>query len=177
MRSAVLRAVMVALMVPILVLGAFGGTTLVAHAHHGHGLHTHAGLTDKAALRIAAAHVRHHEHGCHEAPCDTQPVMPECDESARAGADEAPITPGGVLITIPDLDLLGGRAVTLPSAATRFVGFADCAAFAVLSMVSSWHTWLAAPPPDRVQWSGGPLDLLALSGCQRIVRTSGALLI
>lgn len=176
MRSAVMRIVMVVVMVPMLVAGSFGGTAIVAHSHHGHGLHVHAGLTDKAALRVAAEHVLHHDHGCHPAPCESRPAEAPCDGRAAQGAGESPTSPGGVLITIPDHDHLAGRAVTLPSASIRFVGFADRVVAAAV-WIAVWNAAMPAPPPDRGQWCGPPRHLAALSGCERLVCTSLALLI
>lgn len=47
------RALSLAALVPALVLGAFGETSFVAHAHHGHGVHWHAAPSPVKAEFVA----------------------------------------------------------------------------------------------------------------------------
>lgn len=169
---------------PMLMLGALGGTTFLAHKHDGHGLHLHAADTAARALLSAADHRAAHRVG----DCAVDPEAgggadqeyrhsrspssengPLIDDSRPGERDQAP---DGLLVSLPDHEQLPTRGIDLSKNLTP----------AVVSILAEL---LVRPPPDldrRIGSPGGlsgcgPLDLSALSAGDRLVRTSHALLI
>lgn len=162
MRTDAPRWLSVVLIAPMLLLGAFNRTAFLVHGHGDQGMHLHpvAVLDDGRG----AAEDRADHHGHDHAAC-------RCDAFADWERDchECAGIPCGVVISF-DVDALPPtRALdlgkTLPPAAMH-------------ALV------LPAPPePDRSLGSSGgafnrgPMNLLALSAVDRLVRTSLALLI
>lgn len=169
MRSAWARCVLAVVMIPLLVLGVFGGTTFLAHAHDGHHLHVHAS-SSVAEARLAAE--RHREaHASGAADCGHH----HDDHGAGDGYHGAPATgdeSDGFIVTVPDHEQLSSRGAELSDA----LGVALPVVFDVS---------LAWAEPDLFEdtgspggrWCDGPRHLCALTAGQRLVRTSLALLI
>lgn len=172
---------MAVVLIAVLVLGAFGGTTFIAHAHDGHQTHLHVGPSRDAAMQLgmqhrlahAAGHAdcgEHYEGGDHDRRAhDPEPThVPDSPASTEE--------PDDVSITIPDHDQLVTRGVDL----ARMAKVAAC-----LACASAW-VW---NPPDVTQEVGSPggrgggrlsdapLHLSSLKAMDRLVRTSSALLL
>ncbi len=178
-RSRWARCVLAAVLIPILVLGVFGGTTFLAHAHDGHDAHLHASSSIEEARQSADQHRLAHALGI--ATCDGEhaghdghpnsgevPAEPLEDPDFPAPAED----PTGLVITIPDHEQLVTRGIYLSQ--TLQTAQVLCSALA-------W-CW-ARPHGEQDEGSPGgsmargPLHLSALSAGQRLVRTSNALLI
>ena len=166
-------------LIPILVLGAFGGTTFLAHAHDGHDVHLHASASIEEARLSADRHRLAHALGI--ATCDDLPAghdghskSGDVPSQPKEGSDlPAPSEdPSGLVITIPDHEQLVSRGIDLSQ---------TLQAAQVLHCALAWF-WTQ---PDVSQEEGspgervvsGPLHLSALTAAQRLVRTSSALLI
>lgn len=169
-RSRWARGVLAAVLIPILVLGVFGGTTFLAHAHDGHGAHLHASHSIEQARFTAEQH--RIAHALDTATCDDQRVaLPS--ELIAVGDLSVPFEdPEGLVITIPDHEQIVPRGIDLSQTLQAAQAF-----YCVLAGVLT--------PPDVSQETGspggqrasGPLHLSTLTAGQRLVRTSGALLI
>jgi len=162
----------------MLLLGGFGGTTLVAHAHDEHDTHFHA-HSPQGQVRLsdrqhrlthgaeAADYVqRDSDHFNHE-PCDNCPTSIEEPEFLPSGEGIE-----GLVICIPDHEQLVVRGIDLP-AALKAAQFAQSVLAAVWEQPDVYEK--IASPGGRER--GGPLHLCALFACERLVRTSQALLI
>lgn len=174
----------VVVLTPLLMLGALGGTTFLAHRHDGHGLHLHAADTATEVERSAADHRAAHRMG----DCPFDPAAgaaadhrhghagSSCSESGPPSQvdrpDETHHAPDGLLVSVPDHEQLLRRGIDLSEA------FPPGAVLISAAPV-------APPPPDLARQIGspgglrgcGPLDLRALSAGDRLVRTSCALLL
>lgn len=178
-RSQWARCLLTAVLIPILVLGAFGGTTFLAHAHDGHDAHLHAGPSIEVARLSADQHLLAHALGV--ATCDgvhaghnghsksgEAPVEPIEDPDFPAPVED----PSGLVITIPDHEQLVSRGIDLSQ---------TLQATQVLHCALAWF-W-AQPHVEQDEGSpggsiaSGPLHLSALTAGQRLVWTSNALLI
>ncbi len=174
-----LRGGIALLLVPLMVLQVFGGVTYLAHAHDGHGTHLHIAGSRDAAITVARSHVAFHAAGyTHK---ETSQAA-NCDHADDAHADHAQaITqasilpsdhqgePHGLLVTIPDHEQVNVRAVSAVSAPQP------------VSMLVAM-AWVLAPVPDVSQNQGSPggqayMHLAGMTASQRLVRTSGALLL
>lgn len=166
------------LLVPLMVLQVFGGVTYLAHAHDGHGTHLHIASSPDAAVTVARSHVAFHAAGhSHD-----EAALAGCDHSGAAHADHAQVVrhasvqpadhqgePHGLLVTIPDHEQVNARAasaVAAPQPVSMLVAMA----------------WVLAPVPDAPQCKGSPggnlhVHLAGMTASQRLVRTSGALLL
>lgn len=175
---------MALLLVPLMVLQVFGGVTYLAHAHDGHGTHVHIADSQQAALTVARSHVAFHAAGhTHD---DTSQAG-GCDHGDDAHADHAhadhaqAITqasilpsdhqgePHGLLVTIPDHEQVNVRAVSAVAAPQPV--------HVLVAMA-----WVLAPVPDVSPNQGSPggqahMHLANMTASQRLVRTSGALLL
>jgi len=166
LRSPVARCVMAVVLIPMMVITAFGGTTFLAHAHVGHGTHLHAVATRDADRFCAEQHDALHASG--SADHDHKPADTDHKHDFPSPVEE----PEGLVITIPDHEIVAPRGVDVASVlkAVQVVQFPT----SVL-----WET------PDIAEVIGspggaslpGPRHLCALSAGQRLVRTSRALLI
>jgi hypothetical protein len=176
MRLRVVRCVLAAVLIPVLVLGIFGGITFLSHSHDEHDSHLHAsssfGDTRLSAEQHRLAHAvgmdphqgcRSCSEGC---PLSSSDPIEEQDFPAPTEA------PDGLVITIPDHEQLVARGIDLSQtlkAAQVFQCF----------LASYW----AQPDVSEEAGSPGGLDpsgprhLCALTAGQRLVRTSQALLI
>lgn len=174
-RSQWARCVLAVVLIPILVLGAFGGTTFLAHAHDGHDAHLHASPSIEEARLSAHQHRLAHALGI--ATCDGHddhsssgetPAEPVQDPDLPAPVED----PSGLVITIPDHEQLVSRGIDLSQALQ---------AAQILHCALAWF-W-AQPHVEQDEGSpggsiaSGPLHLSALTAGQRLVRTSCALLI
>ena len=173
------RCVLAVVLIPILVLGAFGGTTFLAHAHDGHDLHLHAAPSIEGARHAAEQHRLAHASGI--ARCDHLHAAAH-GHSRSAEVPSEPIEnpalptptedPSGLVITIPDHEQLASRGIDLSQS------FKSAQVFQRL-LASFWSQ------PDVSEETGspggcdpsGPRHLCALTAGQRLVRTSQALLI
>jgi len=176
LRSAPVRRALAAVLIPMLLLAGFGGTTLIAHAHSGHGTHFHADWLKPEPHFSSPQHQS--PHGAKAAacihrdsdnfntwPCDIcplsieQPGFPPCGEGSE-----------GLAISIPDDEQVVVREADVLAAlkAAQFVQY-------VLAVV-----WKAPDVSEETGSPGGrepigPGLLCALSACERLVRTSQAL--
>lgn len=176
-RSQWVRCVLAVVLIPILVLGAFGGTNFLAHAHAGHDSHLHALPSIEEAcfsaeqhrlahaLSIATCDDLHAGHGSHRESDDfpSEPIE---------GPDFPIEDPSGLVITIPDHEQLVSRGIDLSQ---------TLQAAQILHCALAWF-WTQPCLCDEMgspggQTVGGPLHLSALTAAQRLVRTSNALLI
>lgn len=179
MRSQVVRWALAAVIIPLLVLGAFGGTTFLAHAHDGHDMHLHASPSIEAAR--FSAHQHRISHALGTAPCEDPRAGHEGHSKSGELASkplQAPDFPApiedqsGLVITIPDHEQLVSRGIDLPQTlqATQIL---HCALAWFWTQPDVSHE--EGSPGGRVV--GGPLHLSAFTAAQRLVRTSNALLI
>lgn len=166
-------------LIPMLVLGAFGGTTFLAHAHDGHDAHLHASPSIEKAHLSADQHRR--AHALDIVTCDGGHV----GRVAHFNSGEVPAEPiehpdlpapvedpKELVITFPDHEQLVSRGIDLSQSLHAAQVF-QCA-----------RAWLwTQPHVEQDEGSPGgsvarfPLHLSALTAGQRLVRTSSALLI
>ncbi|MFM9957599.1 MAG: hypothetical protein ACKVZJ_05965 [Phycisphaerales bacterium] len=176
-----MTAIVLVCMFPAFVVGSFRGTTLLAHAHHGHGTHLHAASSQAAARQLAAEHVAaheaahaHHEHD-HDHPSDHDrrpcgiPLSGDSDTPMNNPADD---DHDGVLVTVPDHEQMNQRSgAELPRDHS-----------VVVAVWAAWsHAWIATAETSSSTragpFEGPPRHLCALTVRRRLVATSGALLI
>jgi hypothetical protein len=181
LRSAVVRWLVAVVLVPVLVLGVFGGTTVLAHTHSDHGLHLHVstaffnGGLCEGRHRLAhssdgadCGDHRHVELGCtgiDAGPSDLTPA-PEHPVPAQE--------PDGVLITVPDHEHFAARGLEL-ARAIRASHLFRIASGWIWNPPGLWED-IGSPGGRR----GGarfdaPLHMASLTAVGRLVRTSGAL--
>jgi len=179
--SRVARWLLVVALIPALVLGAFGGTTLLAHAHDGHGTHFHI-ASSEAQARYSAEQHRH----AHALGTDTcAPPEQACGHGEHGVCSECSVVPidehdgpsstgehDGVVVTVPDHEQLATRGIALPRSLTAAYVFQSVPA--ILRPRPDDGEEMGSPGGCGV---GGPRHLLALTASQRLVRTSNALLI
>ncbi len=162
MRARACRWLALIAILPTLLLSAFGGAQLLVHSHAGHGTHVHAPPAVEGGGFAPAWHAAHHEHD--------HPATPTNDPDHEHHASGAAL-PDSVLVSLPDIQPLRGRELACPDPS--------------LSVLASPVLWLTDPLPNQCDYSDerarpagqAPLDLIALSAADRIVRTSNALLI
>lgn len=180
---------MVVILVPVLVLGSFGGTAFLAHAHDGHASHLHGATSIDGARSLARQHRLDHALGVatcsgHHAAFDHHNTSDHHEPGTPSQSNhssEHPVPaedPDDVLITIPDHEQLASTGIVL------------AVAIQTSHLFEAAH-WLWTPPDmsDDVGSPGGwcrrggvprfdaPLHLSSLSALGRLVRTSGALLL
>jgi hypothetical protein len=168
-----------AVLIPILVLGAFGGTTFLAHAHDGHTAHLHASQSIEEARLAADQHRLSHAMGI--ATCDGvhvgHDVRSNSGEVSHQPMEDpdfpAPVEdPIDLVITIPDHEQLTSRGIDLSQTLLAAQAL-HCA------LASFW----AQPHAEQDEGSPGgppasvPLHMSAITASQRLIRTSNALLI
>jgi hypothetical protein len=171
--------VLVVALIPILVLGAFGGTTFLAHAHDGHGSHLHAAPSIADARQFADLHRLTHALGvstCDDGQAGHNGVFRSGNVLAEPIDDHDFPSPGKepseLVITIPDHDQLVSRGIDLSP---------TLQAAQVLQSALAWF-W-AQPHVEQDRGSPGgsiasnPLQLTSRTVRERLVRTSNALLI
>lgn len=178
-RSQWARCVLAVVLIPILILGVFGGTTFLAHAHDGHDVHLHASPSVEEARISANQHRLAHALGT--ATCDGGHAgrdghsnSGEVPAETKEDPDfPAPVEdPSELVITIPDHEQLVSRGIDL-SQTLQAARVLHCA------LASLW----IQPPAEQDEGSpggsirSGPVHLTALTAGQRLVRTSNALLI
>ena len=178
LRLPVVRRALAAVLIPMLLLGGFGGTTLVAHTHDEHDTHLHAHLLE-GEVRLSD---RQHQlaHGAEATDC----VHRDFDELDHRPCDSCSIpieepefpTTGegteGLVISIPDHEQLVVRGVVVPATlkAAQFVQAVWAAVWKQPDVSEE-----TGSPGGRER--GSPLHLCGISACERLVRTSQALLI
>lgn len=161
LRSGLVRWLAVIVLTPLLVLGALGGATVLAHHHDDRGLHLHAPCPSDAGGARAPVRATAEQHAH---PCFPGPPAPVEDGGERPC--------DGSLVALPDLTLLQTRAPTLRLPAMSAIVVVptvlwdDCSAGAGASSALSvsragWRT--VDPPP--------------MSARLRLLRTSRALLL
>ncbi len=162
-----MRCLLVAVLIPILALGTFGGTQFLAHSHDEHGLHLHAVGQLKGDRLAAAIHADHHGQDRAVQPSDwTDP----CDDGeCREGLDDEP---EGVIVSIDVHKQRPTRGTDLAASLLPAVMLT----IAVFEMSPSLDLDHCIGSPGGAL-GGGPLDLVALSASDRLIRTSRALLI
>jgi hypothetical protein len=146
------RWLAVILIAPLLMLGTFHQATFLSHCHDDHGVHLHPLEAGEIVKFSAAAHAADHGH-----------------DHTDAGADDGP---EGVVISVDAYESMPTRGVELGKALST----AAVAVMVTFDLLAS---------PDLGQHVGspggtrprGPMDLLAISAGDRLVRTSRALLI
>lgn len=183
MRSQVARWALAAVLMPVLVLGAFGGTTFLIHAHDEHDAHLHASFSIADSRFSAEQHLlahgtgtcgeSHTHQGCHTdcEGCPHSSPDPIEEDDYPASSEE----PAGLTITIPDHELLVACGIDLSQ---------TLKSAQVVLCVFAWF-WtqpdvieeIGSPGGCGPGCGGGPLQLCALTAGQRLVRTSQALLI
>lgn len=151
---------------PILALGTFGGARFLAHNHDDHGMHWHPVVVGplKGAELAAADHADLHGHDHSVPPSD-------CTEPSD-GDEEPCEVPEGVIVSIDVHKRMPTRGTDLDRSMLPVVLFVIA-------------DFVMPPPPDLDRHIGSPggdaggcpLDLVALSARDRLVRTSMALLI
>jgi hypothetical protein len=159
LRAEMARWLAVALLIPLMTLGSFGGGQFLAHGHDEHGTHLHpVGSLDDGKL-AASAHADHHGHDHSPSPSDL-PVDEDRDDDGEV--------PAGVIVSIDVHKPLPARGIDLGETLLPPAPFV----IAVFAM---------APEPDLDRHIGSPggkpLGLIGLSASDRLVRTSRALLI
>lgn len=169
-----MHALVLAAMVPLLLLSPLCGTTIVAHAHHEHGMHLHAAATDQAALHLAEQHVQRHNDRTLESPDRTRgsPAATDCQTRHHHHHDSGQ-APGELAITIPDLEPMAGRGMAMPPP-LRIAHESHIAAWPRRAPVD---VALEREAPGGAGASTRPCHLSMLCAVERLVRTSGALLL
>lgn len=165
MRSNVARWLAVVLIAPILVLGAFNRATFLAHGHDDHGMHLHQVGVHDAGKLTAEDHADDHGH-------DHGPLPSDAPTHEEQGGTQLAEVPGGVLISFDTHKQLPTRSLDLgktlsPAVVVAFIAF-------VLPISPNLDLHIGSPGGA---FNGGPMNLLALSASDRLVRTSRALLI
>jgi len=166
MRSDVMRWLAVVVLAPMMAIHTFSGAQFLAHDHDDHGTHLHAVGPLTGAELAAADHAddHGHDHGVQPSDCSVP-----CDGAEGELQGEVP---EGVIVSIDVHKQLPPRGTDLGKSLLPAMMFV----IAVFAMPPS-------PDFDRHVGSpggaagGGPLDLVALSASDRLVRTSRALLI
>lgn len=152
-----MRLLVLVLIVPMLVLGSFGGTSVYWHSHGSEESHAHMGPTQ--ILADAS--------GCWHA---VEPGIAAND--AELGAIFPVGNQDGVLISIPDHEQMLAQRLDL-SVALKAAQVLECFIEAFRDQPEVAED---ARPPDG--WNvTAPQHLCALTAAQRLVRTSQALLI
>jgi hypothetical protein len=169
-------------LIPILILGVFGGTTFLTHAHDGHDSHLHTAPSVEEARLSADRHLLEHDTG--SAKCEgghTGHARHDIHSGSGEPASEpldgkdfpAPAEdPGSLVISIPDHEQFVTRGLDVSK---------TLQAAQVLCCALAW-SW-AEPQVEQNEGSPGgsiargPLHLSSLTTGLRLVRTSHALLI
>lgn len=167
MRSDVMRWLAAVVLVPLMAIGTFGGAKFLAHGHDDHETHLHPLGLLKVAELAAADHADHHGHDHDVLPSDRS-VPFDGDE----GGEEPAEVPEGVIVSIDVHKQLPTRGTDLGKSLLPAVMFV----IAVFAMPPSPDLERHVGSPGGAI-GGGPLDLVALSASDRLVRTSRALLI
>lgn len=178
MRTKCARVAFALAIIPTLVLGAFGGTTFVAHSHDGHGSHLHASSSLVDAQLEAEQHLLAHASGI--ATCDDPEFSRGCAEHDEEPAEHGegphhplPIEePGEIVITIPDHEQIVARGIDL----ARTLEASDALQCFLACLWT--QTDLSEETGSPGGWVVVPAHYLsAFTAGQRLVRTSQALLI
>lgn len=165
MTSDACRWLAVVVLTPVLMLGAFRGTDLLAHGHDDHGLHFHASHSAGYGALAWAGHAADHGHEHPDLPSD----LPPAEEGGRGEQGQVP---PGVVVSLPDHEQLPTRGTDLSKTLSPVPVFILVAFVVQPSPDLGRRAGSPSGPPE-----GGPLDLRALSAGDRLVRTSRALLI
>lgn len=169
LRSDVARWLVVVLIAPMLLLGAFNGATFLAHRNHEHGVHLHPiGLLHSGVLAMDD-HASCHGHDDASLPAE-RPA--EGDQEGDQGGDELKAGPCCFIVCLDVQKQLPTRNLGL-----RKSLFPE----AVCPIVA--HVAPKLPQLDLSVGSrsgslhDGPMHLILLGAGDRLVRTSRALLI
>ena len=165
MRSDITRLLILILLMPVLCLGALGGSLFLAHCHDEQGMHRHpvTALYPVTSTVACHAHDPRHDHaGVHSSDLLSETGI--CEESCEV--------PGCVFVTVDNHKQLPTRGMDLRKLLTSVTVFVDVR-FALPT--SSEVLRQIGPPGGRR--SSSPLNFFALSASDRLVRTSKALLI
>ncbi|MCC6284966.1 MAG: hypothetical protein IT439_06630 [Phycisphaerales bacterium] len=178
-RSLWLRGVLALVLIPVLVLGAFRGTTFVSHTVEGHGAHLHASSSVAKARSLAEQHQFAHASGsdsCGAADRGSmRPAASGEDPAVASAIADFPAAPGetdGLVITIPDFEPLVPRGLDVTDVILAAPGVQGACA----------PLWM---PPEICEEPGSPggasFDarprLGALTTVARLMRIDGALLL
>lgn len=172
LRSATARVVMLVLMVPLLAIGPFCGTSFLSHEHDEEGVHGHAGPTHVVMQDVAGWHASEHGVSPDNAAIARLAERNAGDELSVEGNEQALESPSGLLVSSPVHEHLLVRGIDLSQALKSAQ---------VAHGILAWFCLQAEFPEDHepggASDGNGPRHLLALTAGDRIVRTSRALLI
>jgi len=165
MRSDAARWLAVLLIAPILVFGASNGATLLAHGHDEHGMHMHAVWVFDDGKLAAADHADDH---CHDHAAVPSEVPGDGEQDGEKLAD----VPCGIIVSFNVHMQLPTRSVDREKILSPAKVFAIVAC--VVPTLRDLDLHVGSPGGAL---NGGPMNLLALRACDRLVRSSRALLI
>lgn len=169
------RWLAVLMLTPALILGAFGGMSVLVHSHDSRGVHIHAATSpadgENRHLEFsAAAHERDHGHS-HVGPSPVAGGPLLSSDSGESGRRHR--TPVCVSISVPDHEPMLGRGdECLP--AEHFAASFTAVCFAACAPLDPVRLSMA---PGGLPDAAGPLDICGLRSSDRLVRTSRALLL
>jgi hypothetical protein len=165
LRSGLASWLAVVLIAPLVVLGAFNRATFLAHGHDDHGMHLHA----VGILHTDSLDSEGHTHG-HGRPHSGRRF--DCGVSDDHVCCDTGEVPCGELHCVDVHKLLPKRSATFKKSLSPAAVFAMVAF--VLPTSPDLNLHVGSPGGGA---RDGPMDLLALSANDRLVRTSRALLI
>jgi len=180
-RSELIRLLLLVALIPQIAIGVFGGTTFLAHNHDHHELHLHAAGSTAGVEFSTVDHVADHDgaHGSFDGWASDTPDLgddlsdfhsPNGHHLFEDYSDDH--APAGVKVSVPDLDQWLGRSIELGR---------NLSSVAVVALVafSSQPLFYGNQPSVLIDgWSSADrLDICSLRAVDRLVRTSGALLI
>ncbi|GMV26740.1 MAG: hypothetical protein AMXMBFR58_27710 [Phycisphaerae bacterium] len=166
MRSDAMRWLAVVVLAPMMAMGTLGGAQFLSHGHDDHGTHLHPVGPLKGAELAAADHADDHGHD-HAVSASDSPAPCDGDEDGLPGE-----VPEGVIVSIDVHKQLPTRGTDLSKSLLPAVMFVIAVFVVPPSPELDGH--VGSPGGAG---GGGPLDLVALSASDRLVRTSRALLI
>ena len=184
-----MRLIVLVALIPQITIGVFGGTTFLAHNHDHHELHLHTAgstpgveLSTPVELSITTNHDADHAgaHGSFDgwASADTHDLDYDLTGShcpnGRQQSEDCPDnqTPADVKISIPDLDQRLGRSLELERALSS-VAVVALVGFTLQSLSHADQPSGSLEGLSSVQ----RLDICGLHAVERLMRTSGSLLI
>lgn len=165
LRLSIERWISVSLVVLMLVVGMFSRATFLSHEHDGHGMHMHHVSAHDDGKLTAVDHADDHGHD-HGPPPSNVPT-----DQPQSGLQLAEV-PGGILISIDAHMQMLPRGIDLGKTLSRAI----CVALIAFVLPTAPHLDEHVGSPGGGLY-GEPMNLLALSASDRLVRTSRALLI